>query len=187
MPHIKDDEKVAVHASKHIGKVGELCFLFAEAAQRVYEKEPRWSSIHAIARALFLNPYHEEWSHNVILEYAGSFTQQDIKTAAFLALLEFYRIIGASYEDGMIQQNGNCFKGAPIPSLRAGSVIGSLGIETPMTAEELAVIAPPATPEALHEIEACTPNCFPDEGSAVTVPAKRKAGRPKKAVDNVGA
>lgn len=117
MPHIKDAEKDAVHASKRITKEGELCYLFTEAALKVYETEPRWKSIHAIARALFVNPYHEQWSHDVVREYAGTYTQQDVKTAAFLALLEFYRLVGARYEDGMIQQNGSALAGAHIPSL----------------------------------------------------------------------
>ena len=180
MPHIKDAEKVALKEAKKVKKMGELCFLFSEGALAEYAREPRWNSIHNIARALFVNPYHEQWSHDIIQEYTLGITQQDIKTAAFLALLEFYRIIGAKYEDGMIAQNGNALAGAKIPSL--GDVVIERG-------QALPVVAPPATPESLTPFqEACVapetaPEVTQDVNGDLTLAPKRGRGRPK----NVGA
>lgn len=171
MPHIKPEEKVQLEEKLRIQKMGELCYAFAEGVKAEYAREPRWGSIHNIARALFINPYHEEWSHIIIQKYASIVSQSDVKTAAFLCLLEFYRVVGGRYEDGMIEQNGNVFAGLPIPSLGA-DVFVPLG-------QGATAVAPPATPEALEPIE--------DDGvvhidSVNFNPVKRGRGRPKKEV-----
>lgn len=174
MPHIKDAEKVELKARKRVKKMGELCFLFAEGALTVYSANPRWASIHDVARALFINPYHEEWSHAIARDYGAGVTQQDVKTAAFLALLEFYRIVGAPYEDGMIAQNGNCFAGAKIPS--QGDMKIELGSVRPDSPDDTDIDPPPATPEALTPVD----NDVTIIENVNLNPVKRKAGRPKK-------
>ncbi len=122
MPHIADSTKVNLRETKRPVKEGDLCFLFSDAALKEYNKEPRWASIHKIRIAL-MHPYHTDWSHLVIQEYMTGWSKIDIEAAADLAFLEFYRIVGSKYEDGMILQNGNAFKGAKIPSLHEDFVI----------------------------------------------------------------
>ena len=72
MPHIKDAEKVVIHETQKLEKEGHLCFVFAEGALEQYNAEPKWSTIHKIKRAL-KNPYHTEWSHQLVMKYAGSY------------------------------------------------------------------------------------------------------------------
>jgi hypothetical protein len=152
MPHITDEGKKVVHETLKPIKEGDLCFLFSEGALVEYNANPRWSTIHKIRKAL-RSPYHTEWTHLIIQKYMANWGKLDIETAADLAFFEFYRIVGARYEDGMIEQNGNAFKGALIPSLLR---------DTPVQIEDGKV------PVLVYT--------EPD------VTAKRKVGRPKKEV-----
>ncbi len=111
VPHIKDDEKKVVHETCKPKKEGELCFLFAEGALVEYNKEPRWTTIHKIKVAL-TNPYHTNWSHDIIQKYMTNWNKVDVMAASELAFLEFYRLVGAAYEDARIEENGNAFKTA---------------------------------------------------------------------------
>lgn len=154
MPHITDGTKDKVHETKRPLKEGDLCFLFSEGALKEYAKEPRWASIHKIRVAL-KSPYHTVWTHEIILAYMSNWSKLDIEAAADLAFFEFYRIVGAKYEDGMILQNGNAFKGAKIPSLGEDVEI----------ADGRFIEQPVETPTAV---------------GFQTEPVKRKPGRPKK-------
>lgn len=156
MPHIKDSQKESVQETKKPIKEGDLCWLFSRGALEEYNKNPRWSSIHKIRVAL-RSPYHVEWSHLIIQQFMTGWSKLDIEAAADLAFFEFYRIIGARYEDGMIAQNGNAFTGALIPSL-GDNVFITDGRDV--------------TPKILEHTE-------------LVVPAKRKPGRPRKEEANV--
>lgn len=154
MPHIADEHKDVVHDTKKPVKEGDLCFLFSEAALVEYNKEPRWSSIHKIRVAL-RNPYHTEWSHAVILKYMGNWSKMDIEAAADLAFLEFYRIVGAAYEDGMILQNGNAFKGAVIASQK-DVVVQDGRVLTPLVPPDPAKRKPGRPRKECHDFEYLT-------------------------------
>lgn len=117
MPHIKKDEQVQLYGTDvQATREGHLCYLFSMWALDTYKEEPRWSTIHKIRVAL-RNPFHTEGTHAIIRRQMGAWQKSDIETAADLAFVEFYRRVGALYEDGMIQQNGDVFADAPIPSM----------------------------------------------------------------------
>lgn len=153
MPHIPPIEKIQVTETGKAESVGQLCWLFADKALDQWNTNPRWATVHAIKRAL-KNPYHTEWSHEVVMKYANTFDRQDIETAAELAFFELYRLVFSVYEDTKIAENGSAFtKGITFP------------VEKVFDA-----------PIADHSIEACVPACF-DATQAIVVPAKKR-GRP---------
>ena len=114
MPHVPDVEKTHVIETGKADSVGQLCWLFADKAIDQWNVNPRWATAHAIKRAL-KNPYHVEWSHEVIIKYAGSFDRQDIETAAELAFFELYRLVFSRYENAKIEENGNALARAILP------------------------------------------------------------------------
>ena len=160
MPHIPDTEKVKVIETSKAESVGQLCWLFADKAIDQWNKEPRWTTVHAIKRAL-KNPYHTEWSHQVVMQFAGTFDRQDIETAAELAFIELYRLVFSKYEDGKIIENGDA-------TIRAVHV----AVKQPLAPEGL----------TLHEDGHVTIATAPEipiilPTSVVEVPAKKR-GRP---------
>lgn len=148
MPHVPDTEKVKVIETSKAESVGQLCWLFADKAIDQWNLNPRWATAHAIKRAL-KNPYHVEWSHQVVMQYAGSFDRQDIETAAELAFIELYRLVFSKYEDVKIIENGNACARAIIPAVKnpEGLVLHADGKVTIATAPEIPMVLPTAVVE----------------------------------------
>ncbi len=125
MPHIDQTRRTELNnGNTKPMQVGELCFLFAQGALNVYNATPSWTTIHNIRVAL-RSPYHAEWSHLLIQLYMTNWNKMDIETAADLAFLEFYRLVGSRYENAKLEINGNVFESAILP---ATAVVGN-GLE----------------------------------------------------------
>lgn len=118
MPHIKQEERKEIDSATdtfNLSREGQLCYVFSKWAKDTYSSHPRWSTIHKIKFAL-RNPFHNDETHALIQKFMGNWHKEDVFTAADLAFTEFYRRVGALYEDGMIEQNGDVFAGVSIPS-----------------------------------------------------------------------
>lgn len=122
MPHVDTDTQVKLNTTeKQVGKMGEACFLFAQVALDHYNANPSWTAIHEI-RVMLRTPYHHEATHSAIRLKMGHMSKADIEAAADLAFFEFYRLVGAAYEDIKIIENGNVFANAKIPKVKLNVV-----------------------------------------------------------------
>lgn len=116
MPHIPKFERDAIVAGElFANSVGQPCWLFADMNLKMYNAEPKWSTIHRL-RMISRNPYQYAESMAIISTFCWSFHKEDINVAADLAFLEFYRCVGAVHEDAKIRTNGNAFEGANTPN-----------------------------------------------------------------------
>ncbi len=114
MPHVAQSNRKSMLEGGKPTKVGDLCFLFANGALQEYNKAASWTTIHTICVAL-RSPYHTNWTHELIQQYMTNWNKTDVETAAYLAFLEFYRLVGSKYEDDKIAENGSCFALANLP------------------------------------------------------------------------
>ena len=112
MPYLDEARKTFIDLNpQKTFEPGDWNYLFTLAIIRVWEKTPRYKTIHALRKACFYE------SQSIIEIYAVetrllgiNISKQDIQIAKELAFNEFYRRVGAMYEDQKIMLNGDVYK-----------------------------------------------------------------------------
>ena len=109
MPYITLKEKQDLTVDETITTVGQLNYIISLEMKKRFMAEFRYHTIHNIRKDFVTNA--ETCSFlNALHARNRRFTWDDIKTAAALAFMEFYRRIGARYEDKAIKKNGDIYE-----------------------------------------------------------------------------
>lgn len=94
-------------------ELGELNFVFTQFYLKLWELEPRYSTIHKIF-CLVERPEKEtefyKLNQSVRQNTNSSISPTDLHTARLLAALEFYRRIGIKYEEHKRKVNGDIYQ-----------------------------------------------------------------------------
>ena len=131
MPYLDDDRKkfIAENPNKTFNE-GDWNYLFTLAIIRVWEKTPRYKTIHALRKACYHDP------QTLVEMYATecrllsiNISPLDIKIARELAFDEFYRRVGAKYESKKIKENGDVYPATTGMQFCSHPVISKIGTE----------------------------------------------------------
>lgn len=110
MPYIpRSDRNILKDETIHTDSVGDYNYLFTLAYLKIWLKEgnQRYKTVHALRKAsIFPETIDEVRQVNERLAQTGV-PLVDLAVARDLAFLEFYRRVGADYEDIAIDKNGD--------------------------------------------------------------------------------
>ena len=105
MPYVKTDKAADLDNNGHIRESGDLNYLITNMIITDWLADPRYRSIHAIRVKYSMKPL--ETPEILGLKRGTTFTAEDLVAASKNAFDEFYRRVGARYEDYKRKEKGN--------------------------------------------------------------------------------
>ncbi len=109
MPYLPEERKQELDKDPLLANtVGDLNYLFTVEYLKIWLAEPRYATIHKIKEAS--QNRDSSTAINVLenkLWVSFNFTTNELNVAKELAFLEFYRRVGAEYEEYCIIKNGD--------------------------------------------------------------------------------
>jgi hypothetical protein len=110
MPQIKQIARDVIDLDlSQVKSVGDMCYAYTKVLIDEFNNEPRWATIHRLRAELYDPPVTSKL-YTVEQIMSTKFTLLDRRTARDLAFLEFYRRVGAVYEDNRASENGDLFE-----------------------------------------------------------------------------
>lgn len=107
MPYIKADDRAKVKKNVlTVATPGELNYLITLTLLNEFRLTPKYDMIHELKKDFVIAPKHNKFLRSLVSSLAGSFTTDDVYTAAALAYDEFSRRIVAAYETKKANLNG---------------------------------------------------------------------------------
>lgn len=108
MPYISDSKRVSIKASpRNCSTVGDLNYYITTRILAEWAKQPSYTMIHVLHGELVQHPKDNPMLNVLRRELSDRFTVGDIYSAAALAFNEFYRRVGALYEENKLKENGD--------------------------------------------------------------------------------
>jgi len=111
MPYLDDERKKFVDLNPDKAKEeGDMNYIFTLGILNAWKKTPRYKTIHHLRKACFYDAsvIHEVWAIEQRFKNLNVHPV-DINVAKELAFNEFYRRVGAKYEDKKIKENGDVY------------------------------------------------------------------------------
>lgn len=110
MPYLTSERKEALKGAWKDLTPGDLNYLFTELMIQKWLEKPSYSKIHELKQATYQMACDDQfWDLRATLMEHG-ISEVDIRVAAELAFLEFYRRAASDYEDFKASQNGDVYE-----------------------------------------------------------------------------